>query len=276
MKTLIADAGGTSTGWAYIDGGKATRFKTSGINPVAMSSQAIESVINDLADQLPQKPQRVEFYGAGCRDHVTCYKISSILHKKWGNELEVSVNSDLVGAAKALFGNKPGIACILGTGSNSGVYDGNKIIDNTPSLGYILGDEGSGAVIGKLFINRLFKQGFSGEVAERANALISDSLSDIIQNVYRGETPNRYLASFVPIVKSLIGFPEVEQLVVEQFKLFYQRNILRYNQPELPIGFVGSIACHFEPQLRQALPIEISSIVTDPLDAIVDNTICNQ
>lgn len=272
MKILIADAGGTSTGWGYLEGSEVKRFNTPGINPVVMSSQAIENVISDIAGQLPEAPESVRFYGAGCRDESTREKISSLLRKQWGEELRVNIDSDLMGAAKALFGSNPGIACILGTGSNTGVYDGYGIAANIPPLGYILGDEGSGAVLGRVFLNRLFKHGFSVEVSSRAYELIGDSLSEILAKVYRGDAPNRYLASFVPLIWSLIDYREVEQLVMEQFYKFYEHNILPYGRPDFQVGFVGTVASKFESQLRLALPIEISAIIADPLEALVRNT----
>lgn len=275
MKILVADAGGTSTSWAFVNDSESTRFTTAGINPVVMTSWAVDAVVADIASQLPEAPDRIKFYGAGCRDESTCSVVRKALRRQWPDAV-VSVASDLVGAAKALFGSHPGIACILGTGSNSGVYDGSGIVANIPPMGYILGDEGSGAVIGRAFINSLFKHVFTREVSSRAYDLLNETLPEILENVYHGEAPNRYLASFCPIVWQLIDSPEVEQLVKEQFRLFYSRNIEPYGRPDFPIGFVGNIAARFEAQLRTAVPYGISQIIADPLDSLVKNIIAGK
>lgn len=268
MRTLIADAGGTSTGWAYVTDDGATRFNTSGINPIVMSGESIDLVIDDIAALLPDAPEKVRFYGAGCRDYLTITKVAESLRRRWP-EANITVESDLVGAARALFGNLPGIACILGTGSNSGVYDGFRIAANIPPLGYILGDEGSGAALGKAFLNRLFKHSFSRDVSSRAYDMLGTSLHEILEHVYRSESPNRYLAGFAPVVWRLIDSPEVEQMVKEQFRLFFDRNIEPYGRPDFPVGFVGGVASRFESQLREAIPCEIKAIVADPLDNLV-------
>lgn len=268
MSTLIADAGGTSTGWAFINNGEVTRINTPGINPVIMDADSIDAVVDEVAAQLSCAPDKVRFYGAGCRDYTTSGLVAQSLRRHW-HDANITVDSDLVGAARALFGNHPGIACILGTGSNSGVYDGFQMAANIPPLGYILGDEGSGASIGKAFINRLFKHNFTRDVSSRAYDLLGTSLSNILDEVYHSSTPNRYLASFCPIVWKLIDAPEVERMVKEQFRLFYDRNIEPYGRPDFPVGFVGSIAHRFEAQLREAIPCEIVAIVADPLDRLV-------
>lgn len=269
---LIADAGGTSTKWALVCGHQVSTYVTAGINPVVMDSAAIERVIFELSDMLPVVPGSVRFYGAGCRDQVTSARVSDAMTKQWG-DIEIAVASDLVGAAVALFGFNPGVACILGTGSNSGVYDGAKIVANTPPMGYILGDEGSGAAIGKAFVNALFKGRLSEAVARRAKDVLKMSVNEVIERVYRESMANSFLASLCPAVHSLLDCGEIEQMVVDQFRRFYESNIVPYGDltSGLEIGFVGSVAKHFEPQLREAIPHHVAAIVADPLPEIVGN-----
>ena len=162
----------------------------------------------------------------------------------------------MLGAAKALLGNDEGIACILGTGANSCLYDGKTIIANIPPMGYILGDEGSGAVLGRTFLNRLYKEGHTAtqQIFEEYTAL---TLADIIQRVYREPAPNRFLASIAPFIKEHINEPWIEETVEDNFRLFFKRNFARYNRPDLPCSFVGSIAFYFEEQLRAAAKKEV-------------------
>ena len=166
----------------------------------------------------------------------------------------------MLGAARALFGNDEGIACILGTGANSCLYDGNKIVSNVSPMGYILGDEGSGAVLGKTFINLLYKDHHEKDIIEfeRETGLTQ---SDIIQKVYREAMPNRFLASLAPYIKSVSSHEWVHEMIVDCFRLFFRHNVSHYNRPDLPCSFVGSIAFYFEEELRQAAKKEGSFIV---------------
>ena len=159
MTTLIADSGSTKTDWCVAkDGFTVKRFTTQGINPYHQDERRINGIVLD--ELLPQtgeyKLKKIVFYGSGCRDEIIP-TMKNILYSAFNNNVEVEIYSDLLGAARAICGHEEGIACILGTGSNSCLYDGKKISDNIPPLGYILGDEGSGATLGKIFINEIFK-----------------------------------------------------------------------------------------------------------------------
>lgn len=268
---LIADAGGTSTKWALIRGSHVGSYVTAGINPVVMDSATIGRIIMELNEMIPVVPCSVRFYGAGCRDRESSEKVGYSMQRLWG-DVEIHISSDLVGAAVALFGTKPGIACILGTGSNSGVYNGSEIVANTPPMGYILGDEGSGAAIGKAFLNAIFKGRFSVGTTKRAKETMKMSLGEVIESVYRKPMANSFLASFCPAVHSMLDCEEVEELVVEQFRRFYESNIVPYGSVAsgLSVGFVGSVAAHFERQLRKAIPLPVASVIADPLPAMVE------
>ncbi len=268
--TLTADSGSTKTTWLLTtDNGEKSYFYTQGINPFHMESDTMESVLR--TELLPQMsslisfPDTIEFYGAGCTTEKSPI-LSSILKKIFPSATSVVVDSDMLGAAKALFADKAGIACILGTGSNSCVYNGEKIIASISPMGYILGDEGSGAVIGKTFLNTLYKcehkdfiPTFEGETGF--------SLPEIINNVYRKPLPNRFLASLCPFVHKHLSEPWIEDMVINCFQLFFSHNIKHYDA-SLPVGFVGSVAFYFEEQLRKAAKKEgsvITKIMKEPL-----------
>ncbi|MDE5749675.1 MAG: ATPase, partial [Duncaniella sp.] len=158
MKTiLIADAGGTSTTWTVVRPEGKSTFKTEPFNAVHMPSSELHRIIESIGlHEVTGPDPKVRFYGAGCRGEAS-RRVHEELERSFGHNSDIEVSSDLLGAARALCGRTEGIACILGTGSNSCLYDGEKIVANTPSLGYILGDEGSGASIGRRFLGLLLK-----------------------------------------------------------------------------------------------------------------------
>ena len=184
----------------------------------------------------------------------------------------VHVASDMLGAARALCGHSEGIACILGTGSNSCLYDGHDIVANVPALGWILGDEGSGAVLGRTLVSDLLKGQLP--VALRDAFLKEYDLTQdaIIQRVYRGEQPNRWLASLVPFLASHCNEPSVHDLLIRSFCRFLRRNVLAYARPDLPVGFVGGVANQFEDELRAAVAAEgllMGYIQREPIHGMV-------
>jgi N-acetylglucosamine kinase-like BadF-type ATPase len=267
---LTADSGSTKTTWLLnTNGAKKLYFYTQGINPFHMDIETMESILEkELLPQLQslESPiDNIEFYGAGCTVEKSVI-LKTILQKFFPSAKSVIVGSDMLGAAKALFNNEPGIACILGTGSNSCLYDGEKIVENISPMGYILGDEGSGAVIGKTFLNCLYKGGHRDfiTVFESETGL---TLPDIINKVYRGPLPNRFLASLCPFIHSHLSEQWIEEMVIECFRKFFENNIKHYNS-NLNIGFVGSVAFYFEKQLRKAAEKEsslITKIMKEPL-----------
>ena len=276
MLQLIADGGSTKTVWCLMEDGKEmARVKTQGLNPYFQTEEKIKQIIKmELLYQLrtqgynPDDVKKIEYYGAGMRDEMKT-KFQSVLKSLFEAD-EIVVDSDLLGAAKALCGNHEGIAAILGTGSNSCLYDGEKIVKNIPSLGFILGDEGSGAVLGRLFIGALFKGALPDDLREEYLSDTGQDLSDIIDKVYRQPMPNRYLAHAAKFIRQHIDCEPLEQLVIDNFRAFFRRNIIPYGRPDLPVNFVGSIAHHFEPQLRRAASLEgitIGKIIQSPLEA---------
>ena len=273
---LIADSGSTKTDWILTTSENSIlEVETLGINPVRDSRDAIFDIIkNHLASQLPEeyKVDQIFFYGAGCIDP---YKknVAEVLISIFGSDTRISVESDLLGAARALCGNQAGIACILGTGSNSCLYDGKEIIANTSPLGYILGDEGSGAFLGKTLVGNILKKIFSQKLQDSFFKKYGLTPSIIINKVYREPMPNRFLASLVPFLAEHREEPEIHDMPIGAFRLFFERNVKAYGHPEMEINCVGSIAFYFKQEIMDAAAKEgfkIGKILQKPAHGIAD------
>lgn len=275
---LIADSGSTKTEWVLTDGKSvAGRYLTAGINPFHLSEEAILGILRQellpaLTDSVPHSPLstlEIYFYGSGVRPEVAG-DMSRLLRLVFP-EAGVEVCSDLMGAARAVCGRSEGIAAILGTGANSGLYDGREIVANTPPLGYILGDEGSGAVLGRNFINALYKGFINQKIRIDFEHDMQLNMAAIIGRVYRQPQANKFLASLAPFIASHLDDDDIETLVVDNFRSFYRHNIVPYHRSDLPVSFVGSIAYHFEAQLRLAASLEqftIGRIMKSPIDGL--------
>ena len=271
---LIADSGSTKTDWCVAkDGFTVKRFTTQGINPYHQDERRINGIVLD--ELLPQtgeyKIKKIVFYGSGCRDE-TIPTMKNILYSAFNNNVEVEIYSDLLGAARAICGHEEGIACILGTGSNSCLYDGNKIVGNIPPLGYILGDEGSGASLGKIFINEIFKNSQMNDLKTEFLQVLQMTEGDIIDRVYRQPMANRFLASLAPFIHSHIERHEVNEIVTENFRQFLLKNVKRYHRDDLQVSFIGSIAWHFKSQLLQSALEEnvyVGSVEKSPMDGLL-------
>lgn len=284
---IVADAGSTKTDWRILEGTGDTVIRTSGINPAIMSeSQICDILKKELRPQLAQsgilsercnsghRSDNIEiyYYGAGCSQQ-NVPKMKKLLQNIFGTGSKTEVESDLTAAGRSLFGRDKGIACILGTGSNSGLYDGNNITYKVPSMGYILGDEGSGAVLGKLFLNALYKGRLPKPLLKEFEEQCSTDIDDIIRNVYRGNTPSKFLASLSVFISSHIDVDGVADIVVSNFRSFFRNNTSQYNYPELEVGIVGSIACIYRTQLLEAAQAEnvrIGCILQSPAERLVE------
>ena len=250
---LLADSGSTKTDWALLkDDERVQRFATQGINPFMLEKSEIVNILNaELLPQLGDIPVAViEFYGAGCRGDQ-CGLVQSALSEVFSAE-NISVDSDMLGAARLLCHTDEGIVCILGTGSNSCLYDGYQIVQNVSPLGFILGDEGSGAVLGKRLLGDILKQQLPPSVVEAFFAEYSLTSDEIIRKVYKESFPNRFLASFCPFLSRHLSEPTVHDLLVDEFKRFFSRNVANYSRQDLPVHFVGSVAFHFHELLKEA------------------------
>lgn len=270
---LIADSGSTKTDWALVDSPGVSVVHTQGISPVHQSREDISRIIQDeLKPQLGNAVVTdVRFYGSGVRPELESV-VEAVLRDSFTSVASVEAHSDMLGAARALCGKSEGIACILGTGANSCYYDGNTIAGNTPAMGYILGDEGSGAWIGKRFLHDLYKEILPKNVLVEFEAETGLSLPLIINKVYREPMANRFLASLSPFVHSHKDEAGVRQMLIEGFSDFFNFNILPYERKDLSVSFVGSIAYFFEAELREAAEntgFTIGTIERSPLDGMI-------
>lgn len=273
---LLADSGSTKTDWGLVENGKLVkRLRTSGMNPFQMSEEAItEEIKTHLVPELPGTVlDEVHFYGAGCTKEKQPI-VERALRANLTINGECEVASDMLGAARGICGHKPGIACILGTGSNSCSYDGKNLVKNVSPLGFILGDEGSGAVLGKLLVGDVLKNQMPETVIKRFFEKYKLTSAEIIDRVYRQPKPNTFLASFVPFLEENIDEPKIYNLVKESFRSFLRRNVMQYEGWQtLPIGFNGSIAKIYEKPLLEALEEEgmhLGRIIQAPMEAMVE------
>ncbi len=275
---LIADSGSTKTDWCLVDEGNVVRrFSGQGINPSLQDRAVVEGILtDDLQKEIADidNVHEIEFYGAGCRDEVKA-KMQDILSQYFRKADVIEINSDMVAAARALFGNREGIACIIGTGSNSCLYDGKNIVSNIPAMGYILGDEGSGAVLGKLFVNALFKGGIPETLRNAFFKETGLSLSDIINKVYREPFANRFLASLSVFIHKHLEVEEISLLVKENFMSFFRRNINLYDRKNLQVGAVGSIAYYYKELFVEVAESEgytVENVLKSPMDSLISFT----
>jgi len=271
---LIADSGSTKTDWCLAENSVIIKhIFTKGINPFY---QTEEEIIRDLEVSLIPSLKgiqidRVYFYGAGCAFPDKIALVSGALGWHFKN-VSIEVQSDLVGAARSLFQHTKGIACILGTGSNSCLYDGKEITENVSPLGFILGDEGSGAVLGKTLIADCLKNQLPVQLKEKLLSTYELNGQIILENVYKKPFPNRFLAKLTPFLLENISEPSIYRIVYDSFDAFFVRNVMQYPLENVQVGFVGSIAHYFHEILEVVAlkrGIEISLIVQNPMDGLV-------
>lgn len=276
MTILIADSGSTKTDWTLHDtlSHASTRFVSAGLNPCLMDDAEIMRLLaDDVAPHVVQTSavDFVHFYGAGCRpDQIERMQrlIGESIHAK-----TVHVASDLLGAAHALCGHEAGIVAILGTGSGSAVFDGERFTAQTPSLGYILGDEGSGAVLGRRLVGDLYKGVLPEHLLHAFEKEQKTTLNDVIHNVYRAPAANRYLAQFTRFISAHLDDTAIRSLVVDEFERFFTRNCSAYNRRDLDVNFVGSIAHVFRHELQEAADktgFAIGRILPSPIESLCE------
>lgn len=271
MSILIADGGSTKIDWTVVSGISQKTFRSPGINPVLWDIGKIEQMLQEgLPHEILSDVESVYFYGAGCLGR-SAEKMQEALMRVVAHDAEIEVESDLLGAARALFGNERGIACILGTGSNSALYDGKEIISNIHPLGYILGDEGSGASMGKHFLNALYKGRLPESLREDFETETGLTYDDVIDHVYRQPMANKFLASLVIFVSK--RRKECAELLNEEFDNFIEKDILPYNHCELPVGIVGGVGYEFHEELKEIFlrhGLKLNKVVAKPMENLVD------
>jgi len=274
---LIADSGATKSDWLLIDnkGNDHLNFQLVGLNPYYLSPAEIVTILSkELTPFIEaKKVSHLFFYGAGCSSVYKCMMLEEAFEKLFKNA-NITIESDLLGAARALFGRQEGIACILGTGSNSCFYDGEKIAKNIVSLGYFFGDEGSGAHMGKTFI----KDYLLGKIPEDLDIAFKKEYNytrdNILDAVYNIPFPNRFLASFSKFYANNLSSKYVLELISNSFREFFINQVEHYdNYSKTPIAFTGSVAYYFEPVLKQIaaeFDVKINKIQRTPIKALAE------
>jgi N-acetylglucosamine kinase-like BadF-type ATPase len=273
MILLIADSGSTTTDWAVVSDTATLHIKTPGINPVHQDDTTIECTITQ--GLLPQMngtaPTHIYFYGAGCVGGETNIRLNNILGRHFP-DAHIAIESDLLGAARSLCGHNRGIAAILGTGANSCYYDGNNIVSNIPPLGYILGDEGSGASLGKAFLRALLRNELGNELLDEFYTTFDTDYRKLITRIYREPAANRFLASISPFIASHLDNDAVRTIVADTFASFINNHIKRYNCTHTPLHLTGSVAHYYRhiiTEVAQNRGIEIGTITRSPIEGLI-------
>ena len=270
---LIADSGSTKTDWMLLHEGKRQMFRTSGINPYFLNEEAIMAVVSEDAAlrDVAHQVRSLHFYGAGCTEKLHIHQVDKALQVVFSRS-KVEVQTDMLGAARAVLGKKRGIAAILGTGSNSCAYDGENLVESVPSLGYLLGDEGSGMYIGRILIKSMLLNQIPTEIRTAFDKHFGLTQADIITATLSKPMPNRFLASFCEFFVNHLDDPRVRMLVQQAFRDFMNAHITEYDDyTVLPVGFVGSVAFFFQVALREVtseFDIEDVIIMRSPIEAL--------
>jgi N-acetylglucosamine kinase-like BadF-type ATPase len=271
---LIADSGSTKCEWCVLHDGKKKKIFTTGISPYFFNTEQIQKLLQ--AELMPKIKhatiEKIFFYGTGLKDNANKKMIGNVLKKIFPGAV-AEVQTDLFGAARALSKNEKGICCILGTGSNSCYYNGKNIIKNSPGIGYILGDEGSGAYLGKKVVQYFSYKTFDEELMLAFNKQYNTNIDEIIMNVYTKPQPNRYLASFAIFLAENRGHYMVENIIEDGLNDFFFTHLSKYRESWLhPIHFTGSIAYGFRDVIKNlchSYQMQLGTILKQPMDGLV-------
>ncbi len=272
---LIADSGSTKTDWCLLrKGKKPLRFSTQGINPYLQSKEAIAAMLEKELpwDNAKYKADKLAYFGAGAANPEKQGFLEEILKKHFGIK-KTEVQGDMLAAARALCGTKSGIVCILGTGSASCYYNGKKIAEQRPSLGYIAGDEGGGNYMGKRILQYYAYGTFDSELKMAFEMHFGSDIREIINTLYHQPNPNRYLASFVTLLKENRGHYMVENIIEDCLIDFFNTSILKHrNSWKLPLYFSGSVAYEFRDILESLCDqheLEIGDVEKSPMPGLI-------
>ena len=266
---LIIDAGSTKMEWILMEGDVVkSRFTTEGFNPNYSDRQCLENIINLVETRFIASPnndcpvsrrdkstslQTIHYYGTGCGNPQNCQMIKEVFQNRFP-DAEIHVTHDLMASCHAVLGHEKGIACILGTGSNACVYDGDEIVDRAVSLGYLVGDEGSGMYIGREVVRSYFYGFMPEDLSQQFEVAYQLELNDFVHHLYHEGQPSKYLASFAEFAGEHKTHPYIHGLVKACFKAFVEAFILRFDDcRSMKIGFVGSVAFHFSDVLEETL-----------------------
>ena len=273
---LIADSGSTKADWVIIDGEEVfEKITTKGLNPYFETNESVYEILMNTTAWNPHKEKikQVYFYGAGCSSEARCAMIAQNIQKCFSNA-QVFVDHDMLGAALSVCKSAAGIVCILGTGSNCCYFDGQKITDTIGGMGYVVGDEASGAYFGKRLLRDYSYEKLPEDIRQDLEFEFDISREIIIKKVYVEGRPSSYLASFMPFIGKHREQPYVRRLLKAGLGDFLDTNVIYYpDHQQVPVHFVGSIGYYFEDLLREVSEhreIQIGKIIKKPIFGLVD------
>ncbi|OAN64325.1 hypothetical protein A8B79_13365 [Balneola sp. EhC07] len=275
MSILIADSGSTKTEWVLVNKESKEFFKSDGLNPYFRThGQLSEAIKNGVKNSLKNtQVDEIFFYGSGSGNESRKAILQNAIRENFP-ESEIHIESDMLGAAIACFGKKEGVACIMGTGSNSCVYDGEKIVKSIPSLGFVFGDEGSGGYFGKRILNAYYYKTMPEDLRNALEETSDMSLESVLHKIYEEPQANRFVASFSKILGDYRDHPFIKNMVRKGFEAFADKQLGYFEESkEKEIGFVGSIASVYQEILEEVLSergMDLSIVVRKPLDRLVD------
>lgn len=273
---LIVDSGSTSADWAQVDDVHIPKqVRTPGINPYFHTEKEIVDILQ--MEVVPfinhELVTEIFFYGAGLMSTNNLAIVEGALYQVF-NRISMSVDTDILGAARSLYGNERGIACILGTGSNSCVYDGNKISHNIRSVGYILGDEGSGAHMGITLLKYYVRNELPNEIKDSFENTFRFRIDEILTKIYREGRASRFIASFAEFIQAHQEHPFIKELIYQSFEQFFTNNVCKYAEHrDMPVSFTGSIAYYFQNVLKEVAShkgLQLMHITEAPIEGLVN------
>ena len=271
---LIADSGSTKTEWCLLSGNKKKKVITQGLSPYFFNELQISDILKkELLVKLKDvTPDEIYFYGTGCSNPANAAIVKRAIKGHY-KKATIKIEHDLSGAAKALCGHEKGVACILGTGSNSCYYNGKKIVKNSPGLGYVLGDEGSGAYLGKKVIQYYLYNTFDEDLMERFKAKFNTSPVEIFEAVYKNPLPNRYLASYAIFLAENRGHYMIENIIEDGLNDFFFNHVYKYRESwTMPLHFIGSVAYGFKDVLKElcnSYELQLGRVLKNPMDGLI-------
>lgn len=272
---LIADSGATKAEWCLLKGKKKKIMFTQGISPYLMTTEQITKMLQkELKPKLKiEKIAEIFFYGTGCSSPQNVSNVKKALKEVFPATKKIVVDHDLMGAAKALCGDEKGVACILGTGSNSCYFNGTRIVKNSPGLGYVLGDEGSGAFLGRKVIQHFLYKTFDEELMAKFQAKYNTDRLEILDHVYRQALPNRYMASFALFLTENRGHYMVENIIEDSLNEFFYNHLYKYRESWLyPLHFTGGVAYAFRDVLKSlchSYELQLGKILKNPMQGLI-------
>ena len=274
MSILIADSGATKTEWCLTNGNKSQTVFTEGLNPYYHTTESIKKVVElNLLPKLEETVDQVFFYGAGCDSEDKNKIVEEALSNAFSGPA-INVYHDLLGAARACFLRQEGIACILGTGSNSCLYNGTEIVEHIPSLAFILGDEGSAGYFGKKLINKYFRFEIPDDLKEDLEENYNMSLDHITKGLYDGSQKSRFIASYGAFLGEHADHPFIKEMLHEGFENFITRILLNYtNATDYEVRFIGSVAFAHQEMIKEILKengLKPGLFVKNPMDRLVE------